>query len=312
MHYDEAFLQELKDRTDLVELARYMGYTPKKIGSVYTLQEHDSLRIYHHNTFCRHSTKVGGDAITFIQYMGDYGFQEAVQLLIDFTNLHPNMDVRQMRKEQPVESDKELELPPKATSYRRAFAYLIKTRCIAPEIVDYCVKNHLLYESDPHHNVVFLSRDKDGVVRHAFMRGTNDSVPFKGDVPGNDKNFGFNIPVPGSNRVKVFEAAIDLLSEWTMTIQESQVHRLALGMLFDAPLETYLKEHPEITHIDLCLDADVPGKNAAEELKAKYKSRGYEVSIQPPAQGKDYNESLKMKCASTGLQTNRKVHTAGR
>ena len=52
-------------------------------------------------------------------------------------------------------------------------------------------------------------------------------------------------------------------------------------MLSDAPLETFLEEHPQITSIRFCLDNDVPGRKATEELTEKYYSFFYpEASTQ--------------------------------
>ena len=46
------------------------------------------------------------------------------------------------------------------------------------------------------------------------MRGVFDkqSKPFKCDVTGNDKNYGFNVVNVNSTELVVFEAAIDLMS----------------------------------------------------------------------------------------------------
>ena len=64
-------------------------------------------------------------------------------------------------------------------------------------------------------------------------------------------------------------------------------------MLADAPLETFLREHPQITSIRFCLDGDEPGRKAAAELMRKYYELGYEVEDCPPPAGyKDYNEWL--------------------
>jgi DNA primase len=65
-------------------------------------------------------------------------------------------------------------------------------------------------------------------------------------------------------------------------------------MLADAPLETFLKEHPNITSIRFCLDSDEPGKKASDELARKYYGMGFDVEeVPPPAGFKDYNEWLK-------------------
>ena len=64
---------------------------------------------------------------------------------------------------------------------------------------------------------------------------------------------------------------------------------VALGMLADAPLETFLAEHPEIEEIQFCLDNDEPGRKAAEALKEKYAAKGYVAEIfLPPEPYKDF------------------------
>lgn len=81
-------------------------------------------------------------------------------------------------------------------TYRRAYAYLIKTRGLSQQIVDYFVRDlKILYEEKEHHNLVFLGKDKDGIVRYATKRGTADiyGKKYRGDVAGNDKNYGINI-----------------------------------------------------------------------------------------------------------------------
>ena len=58
-------------------------------------------------------------------------------------------------------------------------------------------------------------------------------------------------------------------------------------------LETFLKEHPQISSIRFCLDNDKAGREATEKLMEKYYELGYEVADSPPPKGcKDYNEWL--------------------
>ena len=152
----------------------------------------------------------------------------------------------------------------------------------------------LIYERKHYHNVVFRGKDKDGTTRFASMRGVFDKEgkPFKCDVAGNDKRFGFNVVMEDSTVLNVFEAAIDLMS-YTDLFCDFESNKLALGMLADAPLETFLKEHEQITTIRFCLDGDMHGRKATEELMTKYYGFGYEVEdCTPPAGYKDYNEYL--------------------
>ena len=48
----------------------------------------------------------------------------------------------------------------------RVYAYLIKQRFIAPDIISYFAKQHTLYEDKEHHNAVF-GVDENGVPRQA-------------------------------------------------------------------------------------------------------------------------------------------------
>lgn len=126
------------------------------------------------------------------------------------------------------------------------------------------------------------------------MRGVFDKEgkPFKCDVAGNDKEYGFNVVNDESAELVVFEGAIDLMS-YVDIFSDYETNKLALGMLADAPLVKFLKEHPQITSIKFCLDGDEPGRKAAAQLMEKYYGMGYEVEDCPPPEGyKDYNEWL--------------------
>ena len=162
------------------------------------------------------------------------------------------------------------------------------------EVINFFVKKNLIYESAKYHNIVFKGNDKDGVTRFASMRGVFDSQgkPFKCDVEGNDKNYGFNIYNDDSTEVVVFEAAIDLMS-YVDIFDDFYTNKVALGMLGDAPLLTFLREHSQIKTIRFCLDNDTPGRRATIEFMEKYKRLGYEVINSPaPVSVKDYNEWL--------------------
>ena len=47
---------------------------------------------------------------------------------------------------------------------------------------------------------------------------------------------------------------------------DHESNKLALGMLADAPLETFLREHPQISFIRFCLDGDSPGRKQPQNL----------------------------------------------
>ena len=157
------------------------------------------------------------------------------------------------------------------------------------------IEHHLIFESEPYHNVVFVGYDNSGIAKFAGMRGIYDrnGKSFKCDVAGSDKRYAFHVGSEGSDTVWVFEAGIDLMSCFELYHHPS-VHMIALGMTSDNPLEVYVREHPEICCIKLCLDNDEPGRKACRTIAEKYCQLGYRVDISGPPSGfKDYNDWLR-------------------
>lgn len=300
MKYTEEEIQIAKS-VDLCEVAKALGYTVKRRGHHHVIREMDSLIIYDRRSWCRWSRRgqkeeAGGSQIDFLRVFMGLGFADAVSWLLAFSGYQKSEDVnlKYMAPKAERKEKREFQLPPPASHNNRLYSYLMKERCLSKEIIDYFVQAGLIYESKPYHNVVFKGLDKEGNCRFASMRGTfdKDGKSFKGDVEGNDKTYGFNVVREDSKRVYVFEAAIDLMSYMDIHGLDKG-NMLALGMLSDAPLETFLQEHPEITEIVFCLDNDIHGRNATKELLKKYYERGYDVEDAPPLSDvKDMNEWL--------------------
>ncbi len=293
---------EIAKSVDLTAVASALGYTPKRVGRYYTLKEMDSIRIYNRSHWFRWSRRYdkgenGGSQIDFLRVFAGMDVKEAVFWLLDFAGYGraeiPAYQIKRCRERGP-EAKKEFVLPERAKSNEYLYRYLQDDRALSKEVIDFFVVQCLIYESVPYHNIVFLGNDAEGVTRFASMRGVFDKngKAFKCDVVGNDKNYGFNVTNASSDELVVFEAAIDLMS-YVEIYSDFETNKLALGMVSDAPLETFLREHPNITQIRFCLDNDKPGRDAAEHLTEKYYGRGYEVEDSPPPKGyKDYNEWL--------------------
>ena len=299
---------ELAKSVDLVAVAASLGYTPKKIGRDYTLKEMDSIRIYDRSHWYRWSRAGekghdGGSQIDFLREFGGLDIKDAVFWLLDFAGYQRVENGREEKK--PLfhvirESHKEQEkrnfvLPVPNKDNRRVREYLYQKRKISYPTIDRFIDEGLLYESRDHHNAVFQGKDKDGNTRFASMRGTYDpegGKPFKCDVAGNDKHYGFNVTDDEGKMLLVFEGAIDLMSFADM-FRTKGLNMLALGMVADAPLERFLEEHAQIETIVFCLDNDEAGRKATEQLMQKYYELGYEVKDGAPRQEyKDYNEWL--------------------
>ena len=278
---------EAAKSVDLLEVAKELGYTVKRVGNYHTLKEMDSIRIYGSKSWYRWSDGTGGSQIDFLLSFTDMEFGEAVSFLLN------RVGAVVPRQENRVEK-KKFQLPKKAENNHRVFTYLTKERQLSPETVGMFIREGLIYEEKDYHNAVFVGTDREGKPRFGSKRGTYDKngKVFKCDVEGSDKSYGFHFEASGSDTVRVFEGAIDLLSFFDATRLSSD-HLLALGMTGDNPLARYLEDHPEIKKIFLCLDNDEPGLKAATSIQEKYKDAGYKVkNLGSPKGYKDFNEWL--------------------
>lgn len=291
--------------TDLCDVAATFGFTVKRVGNYHTLQEMNSIRIYNRKSWFRWSREHdigerGGSQIDFLKVFEGMETKEAVFWLLDFTGYRRAAQNEERPKlthqaaEKTVAEKKKFVLPAPAPDNRYLYSYLQNERAISKETIDFFVCSGLIYEAAGYHNIVFKGNDKDGKTRFASMRGVFDrnGKTFKCDVEGNDKNYGFNVVNEDSGELAVFEAGIDAMS-YADIFGRTDQNLLALGMLSDAPLTTFLSEHPQIHSIQFCLDNDEPGRKATEALMQKYYESGYEVEDKPPPkQYKDYNQWL--------------------
>lgn len=315
----------LAKQVDLCRVAEHLGYTVKRIGNYHTLKEMDSIRIYNRSHWCRFSRRYdkgenGGSQIDFLRVFAGLNVKEAVFWLLDFAGYRrDSMNDKATHAEEPSaggltaerhssqrsgniqnlapaeekeEKRKPFVLPEFAGSNAYLYRYLEHERGIARPVIDFFVKKGILYEAKNYHNIVFVGTDRDGIPKFASMRGVFDKngKGFRCDVAGNDKRYGFHFHYRDSKEVFVFEAAIDLMSYITM-FPEDRASMVALGMVADAPLETFLAEYPDTERIVFCLDNDGPGRKAAEALWRKYGDKGYRVDIfTPPEPYKDFNQ----------------------
>lgn len=190
---------------DLCAVAESLGYTVKRIGKYHTLKEMDSIRIYNRSHWYRWSRQFdkgnnGGSQIDFLRVFCGMSVKEAVFWLLDFAGYRRIENpvkqplVHQVSQKQ-AEERKPFVLPEPAGDNSYLISYLNQERGISRAVIDLFLKDGLIYESRHYHNVVFKGNDKNGVTRFASMRGVFDKQgkPFKCDVTGNDKNYGFSI-----------------------------------------------------------------------------------------------------------------------
>lgn len=304
--------REIALSVSLTALASHLGYTPVRQGCHYSLKEMDSLVIYNDLSWYRWSgiesngISSGSQIDFMLAFGGMNDIPSAIEYLVNFSGVSPETyDRSQIKEVRMARKKQEMVLPEKNINQKRLFAYLIQTRGLSQEVVYDFVKRKLIYESAEHHNIVYCGYDKDGNIRYAGMRGTADlyGKKFKCDVPGNDKSYAVNIVNKDSPEIKVFESVIDCMSYIDMT-GDNTSNKIMLGMVDDLPLETFLSDYDHIKRIVFCLDNDEAGKKAVygnPEVKSEnkrkglyrlYASRGYDVAVEVPESGKDWNEML--------------------
>ena len=145
-----------------------------------------------------------------------------------------------------------------------------------------------------------MGKDPQGVPKYAALRGIYDyGKPFKREAPGSQKQYGFCIPPmqPGTT-VAVFEAAIDAMAEMTLCGDAADKYRLSLGGVSSSgkeplALQEFLRQHPEITTIELRLDNDAKGRMASVGIQKIYADRYTVHDLPPDIENGDYADMAK-------------------
>ena len=272
-------------------------------GNHYCTREYDSLKISNGKWYWFSRGFGGYNALDYLIKVKELPFMEAVERITGEVAYQPRQSLPKPEK------PKVLLLPQANPNTSRVHGYL-RSRGIDSDLIDFCIQTGRLYESTPHHNAVFVGLDKYNKPRYANLRGLG--TDFVGDASGSDKRFSFSIPAPGSDTVHLFESAIDLLSYATLMKMNggnwNREHLVSLAGVYKPKeelqessmplaLKRYLSEYPNIRFITLRLDNDATGGRAAKALVSMLSDR-YEVSVQPPPYGKDYNDYL---CMRLGL-----------
>lgn len=296
-------VEKAKEMDVLTYLQNYEPNELVKVGNgTYSTKTHDSIRISNGlwNWFSR---GVGGkNAVSYLMKVKNYSFLDAIQTIIGNVSVKQPVIYREEKKEKT-----EFVLPLKSINSERAKRYLVK-RGIDLEIINECINSGLIYEGEPNHNVVFLGTDEEKKYKYAFFRGTNDTR-FMGESKGSDKAYTFRLLSNNeSERVHLFESAIDLLSYATLlkmkNIDWKNENMISLGGV-NKPSEEqevndkipiaiikFLENNSNIKQIYLHFDNDEIGEKASKALMEKLSNK-YEVIDNRPPVGKDCNDYLK-------------------
>ena len=269
----------------------------------YKLRSHDSLKISNGKWCWWSHDKMGGvNALEYLIKVENMKFPDAVQLVNEQCGFFDAREVPSMPAKQTEKAKADFLLPVRFQNNKRVTAYLL-SRGIDMAVLDYCFQHGLLYEAADYHNAVFVGYD-GRTPRYATLRGTLSGSSFKRDVTGSNKQFCFSITGKNSAKLNVFECAIDALSYLTQVKMQNgdwrQESVLSLGGVYKSTpnevpkvpsaLQGYLDAHGDVREIVLRLDNDAVGRGAASDISRAVAD--LPVSVELPAEGKDYNEWL--------------------
>ena len=208
-----------------------------------------------------------------------------------FTGSGDQLPTFQKRKKPMVKE--ELMLPAEDSHMHNVYAYLLKTRKIKKEVVQFFVNRKMLYQ-DIHKNCVFVSYDPEGKPVFACVRGTNCYKPFYGDLSGCDYEKCFFVG-NHAKRLYVTESVIEIMSVMSLLEEPLSFDYLALAGVGKADsIQTYLDRDWE--EIYLGTNQDEHGKEAAEHMERLVKKERPDIRVVldlPEGEGSDWNDILR-------------------
>lgn len=276
----------------------------------FELRSHDSFKINGESSVWHWKSRgIGGkSALDYLIYVEGVRFVDAVRLLCEESPAYTEPAHESIERERPP-----FALPAAAPNNDRIVQYLLG-RGVSIPVISYCMEQGILYESTPYHNCVLVGKDENGQPKYAALRGTYQyGRPFKAEASGSDKRYGFCIPPTAeSDTVAVFEAAIDAMAEMTLAGSAADKYRLSLGGIYvpeqshtikpPAALEEFLRRHPHVVRMELCLDNDPPGRTATAALAEHY-GKQYALTIRlPQPDGADYGDLAQMAMRQKGVK----------
>ena len=314
-YYTKEQYEAARYNSNALEYARSQGYELVRQGAYYTMKEHDSMVFTPQGTWFWNSRGVHGTALEFQMYYENKTLTEAVLTLAGERELVNSQPVTRpqpapsapLPAADPAPAKASFRMPARADNFKMMFAYLCADRGLQKEVVQEMIRQNRLYQSAFRrpdgkvlYNATFVYQDPSGKPTGAFQRGMADiegQAPYKRDVPGSDKRWGWLLAGQGTlDQVAVFEGAIDAASDASLAAMKGadwrNIDRLSLEGLSIQPLQNYLTAHPDVRNIYLMLDGDDPGRRAALEIAQKLRAQGYTVENKEPPFGKDWNEVL--------------------
>ena len=230
------------------------------VGKEYRHKVHSSLTISKDSLWCWHCIGLRGR--TALKYLIDVEKVPYVEEVREINRIqggvvHYSQPVSLPQPWAEPEVPRDFKLPEPDTNSYAAMAYL-RGRCIHPNVLAFCRKESILYQTSfkNHPNCVFVGRDGEGIAKGGSLRGCTQ-LQFRRDIPGSKKIYPFSIQdSTKADTVEVYEAPIDAMSGASLKLMQHtgpwrSVHYLALGGSDYAALDAFLKYFPAVRKIVL-------------------------------------------------------------
>ncbi|MCL2774220.1 MAG: DUF3991 and toprim domain-containing protein [Oscillospiraceae bacterium] len=291
---DNKIVEQARNTDIIAFFEQRYGFTFVRHGDSYRCKQHTSLAVKdNRRSWYWHSKSVGGfGVLDYLMKVENMPFHEAIH---ELTESHFAIEFPIPSVNPPQEKPKTLVLPEKTGLQFRLYDYLCTKRGIDSDIVNTLIQKEMLYE-DKRGNVVFVGYDEHHNPRFATLRSMHSN--FRMDCTGSDKQYGFNMAFSQSERLYIFESAIDAMSHASLdniiSADKSawlKDNRLSLAGTSDTALTFFLNKHNYTKELVFCLDNDPAGRDAAVSIARKYADKGYFTRLELPAR-KDFNEDL--------------------
>lgn len=249
--------EEIK-QLPILEVAQSLGMNMIRSGREYYWDEHDSLRINpSKNIFSWFSRDISGDTIKLVQTIKEVSYAQAVQFL-QMRTYTENYVPKAEPKKPFVYQLKQHE-----TAFEHAKRYLVNTRGLSPETVDFFVSKGAMVSAEyktkdnpVEEVIVFQYKDYQDKIVGGSMQGITQNKELhsgKGYLKkimfNSEGSAGFKVDVGTPERLIFFEAPIDLMSYYELNQDKLQnVRLIAMDGLKEVVIARALMEFVAFKH----------------------------------------------------------------
>lgn len=299
--------QRIRDCIPIQDYAASRGFQLTRKGKYYQIvgkknqADFSSVMInaetnrYKHYSESRQSHSI----IDFVMELDNCSEAEAIEKLkplIDTYDLEKAAPVKPITKKKDT-SGGEIILPVPANTTKHVYAYLLKTRKINKDVIDYFIYNDILYQ-DEKKNAVFVKYNKQWKPTFCIKRGTNTNYPFMWADSNNDYDH-CHLINNESDVLIVNESIIDSMSLMSLFQDDGRdwwiysYLALAGAANWEAVINT-LKENPIIKKVVVAFDNDEGGFKNMALLRQRLKEEFEEIECVDflPKTVNDWNEQL--------------------